>query len=132
MHAFRWALLAVGLLTLSACDAMHEMSPFGREEARRPAIESSIKLDAKMDYRERDRASRIAELVKIPLAQAVAAAEARVPGKTIGAELRAERGNLLYIVSILPQAPNATAQYVAVDPGNGSVLDVSARRRREE
>ena len=64
------------------------------------------------------------ELAKIDAGKAMAAAQARVPGKVLSAALDENR-NLVYSVVITPTA-GGPAQDVKVDAGNGAVLHIDA------
>ena len=89
-----------------------------------PSYQSSITISDTGDG-ERAEAARYMELATIDAGKAMAAAQARVPGKVLSAALDNENGNLVYSVVITPTA-GGPAQDVKVDAGNGAVLHIDA------
>src|SRR4051812_38071320 len=77
---------------------------------------SSIKVDGKGE------AGQFADLAKIDIGQAITAAQARVQGKVLKAEMEVESGNLVYSVLVRAAQAGGEPQEVIVDAGNGSVL----------
>jgi uncharacterized membrane protein YkoI len=93
------------------------------------SYQSSITVGGPGDG-EHAEAARYMELAKIDAGRAMAAAQARVPGKVLSAALDNENGNLVYSVVITPTA-GGPAQDVKVDAGNGAVLHIDAGNGRE-
>ena len=61
-------------------------------------------------------------LAKISLADAMKAAQARVPGTVISADLKMKQGSLLYAIKIV--GSNKAITGIEIDAGNGEVLEV--------
>jgi uncharacterized membrane protein YkoI len=127
---------ALGLAGLATVALVAAALTQARAEERAPDYTSSVKVDTKHHRGEREEAWRYADLAKIDAAQAITAAQTRVPGKVLSAALDNENGNLVYSVVIQPSqaigaqtAGTQTAralQDVKVDAGNGAVLKVDA------
>ena len=94
-----------------------------------PSYQSSITVDQSGEG-EQGEAARYAELAKIDVGRAMAAAQARVPGKVLSAALENENGNLVYSVVITPAA-GGPVQDIKVDAGNAAVLHTDAANGRE-
>jgi uncharacterized membrane protein YkoI len=94
-----------------------------------PTYQSSITVGDSGDG-EHAEAARYIELAKIDAGKAMAAAQARIPGKVLSAALENENGNLVYSVVITPTA-GGPSQDVKVDAGNGAVLHLDTDNRRE-
>jgi uncharacterized membrane protein YkoI len=94
-----------------------------------PAYQSSITV-GESGGGEHAEAARYMELAKIDAGKAMAAAQARVPGKVLSAALDNENGNLVYSVVITPTA-GGPSQDVKVDAGNGAVLHIHTGNGRE-
>jgi uncharacterized membrane protein YkoI len=122
--------VTLGWVLLGASDAATH------EALKRPTYTSSIQVK---DHGregpgarkgERSEATRLANLAKIDLGQATAAALAQVPGKVLTAELDDENGNLVYSVEVM--AHTREVKDVKVDAGNGTVLHVDPDDHDEE
>ncbi len=61
-------------------------------------------------------------LAKISIDDAMKAAQAKVPGTVIGADLKMKQGSLLYAIKIV--GANKTVVGIDIDAGNGKVLEV--------
>lgn len=126
------AAAVIATVALSACDMP------ARAKEHTVEYTSSVRVDAKEHGRhhggERQEAMRFAGLAKIDAAQAISAAQARVPGKVLSAALENEDGNLVYSVLVQPSpSPAAVLQDAIVDAGTGTVLKVSdANTRKDE
>jgi uncharacterized membrane protein YkoI len=94
-----------------------------------PSYQSSIIVGESGDS-EHAEAARYAELAKIDVGKAIAAAQARVPGKVLSAALDNENGNLVYSVVITP-ASGGPMQDIKVDAGNAAVLHTDTGNNRE-
>ena len=94
-----------------------------------PSYKSSITVDQGGEG-EHGEAARYIELAKIDTGKAMAAAQARVPGKVLSAALDNENGNLVYSVVITP-ASGGPVQDVKVDAGDGAVLHIDTGNGRE-
>ena len=94
-----------------------------------PSYQSSITVGESGDG-EHVEAARYVELAKIDAGKAMAAAQARVPGRVLSAALDNENGNLVYSVVINPVS-GGPVQDVKVDAGNGAVLHVDTGNGRE-
>jgi uncharacterized membrane protein YkoI len=94
-----------------------------------PSYQSSITVDQSGEG-EHGEAARHAGLAKIDAGRAMAAAQARIPGKVLSAALENENGNLVYSVVITPAA-GGPVQDVKVDAGNAAVLHTDAGNSRE-
>jgi uncharacterized membrane protein YkoI len=94
-----------------------------------PSYQSSIIVGESGDG-EHAEAARYAELAKIDVGKAIAAAQARVPGKVLSAALDNENGNLVYSVVITP-ASGGPMQDIKVDAGNAAVLHTDTGNNRE-
>jgi len=70
----------------------------------------------------RHKRAELVTLARISFDDALKAAEARVPGSVIKAELEAEHHTLMYSFEIA--AADKTVTEVEIDAGNGQVLDV--------
>ena len=110
----------VGALGLGCAHAANNESP---------SYQSSIAVDQSGEG-EHGEAARYADLAKIDVGRAMAAAQARVPGKVLSAALENENGNLVYSVVIAPAA-GGPVQDVKVDAGNAAVLHAEAGNGRE-
>jgi len=98
-------------------------------DANKPPYQSSITIGESGDS-EHGETVRYVELAKIDVGKAMAAAQARVPGKVLSAALDNENGNLVYSVVITP-TPQGPVQDVKVDAGNGAVLHTETVNGRE-
>ncbi len=66
--------------------------------------------------------AKLVDMAKVSLQDAITAALAKVPGKAWKAELEAEDGSLIFTIQVVDQ--DGKWQEIAVDAGNGSVLNV--------
>jgi uncharacterized membrane protein YkoI len=127
----------LGLAGLATVALAAATSPQARAEERAADYTSSVTVDTKHHRGEREGACHYADLAKIDAAQAISAAQARVPGKVLSAALDNENGNLVYSVVVQPsQASSAQPahmlQDVKVDAGNGAVLKVDAGKEAKD
>ena len=124
--------LASAALVAAAAAAAAPVRAEGR--APDPDYASSIKIDGKHHHggSEQEEAARYADLAKIDAAQAIAAAQGRVPGKVLSAMLDNENGNLVYSVLVQPSQDGGAMQDVKIDAGNGAVLKTTMSNGREK
>jgi uncharacterized membrane protein YkoI len=94
-----------------------------------PSYQSSITVDQSGEG-EHGEAARYAELAKIDVGRATAAAQAQVSDKVLSAALENENENLVYSVVIAP-ASGGPVQDLKVDAGNAAVLHADAANGRE-
>jgi uncharacterized membrane protein YkoI len=106
--------LALGLLALAAFTTFSFAAEKEKEE--KSSAVGSIRPEGKPGP------AALAALAKIPLATALKAALAAVPGSVIKAELEVEDGNLQYSFEIVGADKKVTE--VEIDAGNGKVLDI--------
>jgi len=112
------------LAVVAAAFAMTAESASGGKKAEKAkeAIKGSIAVVKMSD-------SALVDLAKISVADAVAAAVAKVPGKAWKAELEAEDGSLLYTVQVVTK--EGEWKEIAVDAGNGAILMVEKGDQEE-
>jgi uncharacterized membrane protein YkoI len=94
-----------------------------------PSYQPSITVGDAGDG-EHGEAARYMELAKIDAGKAMAAAQARVPGRVLSTALDNENGNLVYSVVITPVS-GGPLQDVKVDAGNAAVLQIDTGNDRE-
>ncbi|MGA3007236.1 MAG: PepSY domain-containing protein [Opitutaceae bacterium] len=105
-------LMAVGLLTVMAgSTAMPALA-----QAQDAVPVGSIHPTGKV------KRADLPTLAKISLDDAVKAAEAKVPGIVISADLKMKQGSLLYAIKIV--GANKTITGIEIDAGDGKVLEV--------
>lgn len=102
----------LGIATISAV-AQEEKDENSDHDAK---VTASIHVEGKHQRAE------LAEMAKISFDDALKAAEAKVPGTVIKAELEAEHHALMYSFEIV--GADKTVTEVEIDAGNGQVLDV--------
>lgn len=109
-------LFTLGLAALLGFAAV-SASAKDEDSDKEAKITGSIQVEGKHHKR-----AELAALAKISFDDALKAAEARVPGSVIKAELEAEHHTLMYSFEIL--GADKTVAEVEIDAGNGKVLDV--------
>ena len=115
-----WLLVGVLVAVTSLASADGKGKGQGGEKDK--AVKGSITA-GKMDD------AKLMDMAKISLADAVAAAVAKVPGKPWKAELEAEDGSLIFTVQVVTAA--GEWKEVAVDAGNGAILNVETGDKDE-
>jgi len=117
--------LAVSLVAVAAIAfamTAESASSGKKAEKAKEAVKGSIAVVKMSD-------SALIGLAKVSLADAVAAAVAKVPGIAWKAELEAEDGSLLYTVQVVTK--EGDWKEVAVDAGNGAVLNIETGDKDE-
>jgi|SRR5579885_1712767 len=110
-------LLLIGFATLLGVTTVSVLAKEKDEDSDKDSkVTGSIQVEGK------HKRAELAALAKISFDDALKAAEAKVPGTVIKAELEAEHHTLMYSFEIV--GTDKTVTEVEIDAGNGRVLDV--------
>ena len=109
-------IIAAGALLLLVAQSNRVSAKEEDEKGEAPAAVGSVRVSGKLA-----KADRVA-LAKISFADALAVAQATVPGKVVNGALEVEDGNLQYAFEIVKA--DKIIDEVAVDAGNGKVLGI--------
>jgi len=116
------AISLVAVVAVASAIAAEKASKGEKGEEAKAVLKGSITVGKEAD-------TKVLDMAKISLADAVAAAVAKVPGKCWKAELESEDGSLIYTVQVVTK--EGEWKEIAVDAGDGKILLVEKGDREE-